>query len=271
MTSRLLQHTHVTNGTHTTGIEQAPDLVEDGGHAELRNVRLTNPLESGAASDSDLLYPAALYVLDVLGIGWIVCDAESRVLGVNQTAEAILTNRDGLEVDGQGRLRSACGDNAALSDAIARASEPRRFWTSGVEDVILSIIRGSGKRPLALVVHQVQETLQNGLARPMALLLTLDSSVRPVTSVDLSELFPFTALESNLALLLMEGRRLEDCCAELRIDLRIGEAHLKQLFKKTDTHVRTELVLALFKFIAIARLGAHSFEASASLDATAVH
>jgi hypothetical protein len=96
-------------------------------------------------------------------------------VGVNEAAETILRNQEGLELDGHGGLRSTSGANALLAEAM-REQQGRGDWSSVVEDVTLSITRRAGNRPPTVVVRRVQKTSPNGSGRPMVLLLTLDSS-----------------------------------------------------------------------------------------------
>src|SRR6266576_5115886 len=60
------------------------------------NGQATDVLETSIDQRSVSLLWASLQALDYLGIGWIVCDASSRVRGANHTADRILRNRDGL-------------------------------------------------------------------------------------------------------------------------------------------------------------------------------
>jgi DNA-binding CsgD family transcriptional regulator len=216
----------------------------------------TTVLDTGTAPGSELLLWAVLHAFDVLGIGWIVCDASSCLLGANRTAENILRNRDGLKLDRNGVLSVACGQNVSLPRAVRQAVDPPRFTNSGNQDFTLAVNRQFGKRPLTVFVRRVHRTSQDGSRRPMALVLTLDSSVcSSTTTVDLYELYRFTPRESQLALLLMEGRTLKDCCCELAIDLSTGKTHLKRILKKARVRRQSELVLVLYKSVGLARLG----------------
>jgi DNA-binding CsgD family transcriptional regulator len=229
-------------------------------------------LEAWSAPGSNLLFGAVLHAFDVLGIGWIVCDASSHVLGVNRTAENIMRNRDGLELDCNGVLRTACGENDSFDRAIKWAAESTRFRKSGNQDVTLAVTRQSDKAPLTVYVRRVQGTSQDGSRRPMALVLTLDSSAcSNTTADDLYRLYRLTSTESRLARLLMEGKALEDCCCELGIDLSTGKNHLKQIFKKTRTRRQSELVMLLFKSIGLARLGVKTPETNTSPLRITVH
>ena len=238
----------------------APGVAEYGkGAAYLNSIYTNKTLETTTAPGSDQLLWAVLHAFDVLGIGWIVCDSNSVVLGVNQTAEVVLRNRDGLELDGEGRLRSVFTESASLGNAVTRVLGTGNSCQSEAKDITLSIARG-GKCPLTILVHSVMRTMQNGSERPLALLLTLDSSVYTVSPVELQNLFRLTPQESRFAVLIMEGRTLEGCCSELEIDIPTGRFHLRELYRKTRSHHQGDLVLALFRQIAIVHLPTIAYE-----------
>jgi DNA-binding CsgD family transcriptional regulator len=262
-----------TRASRATQIGEGPDHPGHLVRMELRSNGQAAPApETGSAPGSDLLLCAVLHAFDVLGIGWIVCDASSHVLGVNWTAENIMKNRDGLELDCNGVLRTACEENVSLAEAVKRAAEPTRFKNSGKQDVTLAVSRRPEKPPLTVFVRRVQGTSQDGSGRPMALVLTLDSLVcSNTTADDLYRLYGLTSTESRLARLLMEGRTLKDCCCELGIDLSTGQTHLKHIFKKTRTRRQSELVMLLFKSIGLARLGVETSETNTSPVGITVH
>jgi DNA-binding NarL/FixJ family response regulator len=219
----------------------------------LSNQQAAGFFENDMAPGSNLLYSAVLCALDVLGIGWIACDPSSHVRGINRTAENILKDRDGLELDCDGLLRSTCDENISLAQAVKQAFEPTRFINLKEQDVTLGIRRPSGKPPLTLIIRRVQGTQDE----PIALLLTLDTSIcSTATAVELYLLYRFSSEESRLALLLLEGRTLEDCCHEVGIDLSTGKTHLRSVFEKTGVHSQSEFVMALYKNIVLTRLQA---------------
>jgi DNA-binding CsgD family transcriptional regulator len=267
---------------HTKEAARAPRVAEIGNGPDqprdlvrmdlLSNGQAASALETGSTPGSDLLFCAVLHAFDVLGIGWIVCDSSSHVLGVNQTAENIMRTRDGLELDCNGVLGAAYEESVPLAQAVKRATEPTRFRNSGKQNVTLAVSRQSDKPPLTVFVRSVQGTSQDGSGRPMALVLTLDSSVcSTTTAVDLYQLYRFSPRESQLARLLMEGRTLKDCCCELGIDLSTGKTHLKHIFKKTRVRRQSELVMLLFKSIGLARLGVETSETNSSPHGITVH
>ncbi len=232
----------------------------------------TNVPETGITQESDLLLRVVLHAFDVLGMGWIACDASSHVLALNRTAESIVRNRDGLELDRNDVLRAAFEEKFSLAHAVRRAAESLRLKSSGEQDATFRVRRPSGEPPLTVLVCRIQGSSLDGSGPPVALVLTLDSSVRSkITDVDLYELYRLTSRESSLARLLMEGRTLKDCCCELDIDLSTGKTHLKNIFKKTRVRRQSDLIMLLYKGIGFARIYVETSKTNTSLHGTAVH
>jgi DNA-binding CsgD family transcriptional regulator len=209
------------------------------------------------ATDQELtdLWWASMEALEVLGIGWLVCDSGGRLLGTNQVARRVLQAGDGL------KLKSECVSCAipACAELLAEALRRAAGATASVEksDGFAVIVRRvSGKRALTLSVHPVgaMSTAENG-ALSAAIVLILDPSLRAQpTESDLRQLYGFTTREARLATLLMDGSTLSESCCELGISRSTGRTHLERLFKKTGVRRQCHLVSILLKTIGLIRL-----------------
>ena len=84
------------------------------------------------------------------------------------------------------------------------------------------------------------------------LVMILDAAL-PVetTEAELRQLYGFTATETQVANLLMEGLGLEDCCAQLGIRRTTVRMHLRNIFAKTGVRRQGELVSLLLKSIGL--------------------
>jgi DNA-binding NarL/FixJ family response regulator len=212
----------------------------------------TNAPQKDCGADTVRVVSAALEAFDFLGIGWVVCNVSGRILGTNRTAENILRNRDGLEVNSDGVLCTTQGENGSVQQAVRLAAEGERLRNSGSQEIAMVVRRASGKGPLTLLVRSIKRIP----TRPAALMLILDSSLPFRTrAADLSQLYGLTPAETQLAVLLMEGCALKDCCCTLGISLATGRTHLKRIFRKTSVHCQNQLVSVLIKTIGLARLG----------------
>jgi DNA-binding CsgD family transcriptional regulator len=202
--------------------------------------------------------------LALLNIGLIICSARGHVLACNVLAQALLTARQGLEQSVDDTL--VCTEPAAtpVAEIIQRVSTRNSPGTSS-DTAILAVQRPAPDRPLTIPVQTCSQPLRElGCA---ALVIIFDSAmqVKAIDS-DLRRLYGLTSTEAHLASLLMEGASLEDCCKEMKIRRSTGWTHLRRLFKKTEAHRQSELVVLLLKGIGLARLGRSGIEEEVRSD-----
>ena len=202
------------------------------------------------------LWWAGVPALALLGIGWLVCDAAGRLLGANGIASKILKSRDGLWLNSKGMACATRAHPDMLAEVVQRAATASA--TSKPEDrgAVFILRRARGKRPFTLLVRSVGAICwTDPCSETAVLVLILDPSL-PVqaTESDLHELYGFTARETRLATLLMDGRTLDASCGELGISRSTACTHLRHLFKKTRVHRQSELVSVLLKTIGMVRL-----------------
>lgn len=201
---------------------------------------------------SDLL-TAGFGALDLLNIGVVVCGSSGALLVANDTAQEILSARDGLELDAQGVLCATCQSGASLAGVIEQVARTARRGVENNVDSAFAVQRPSRKRALTLFVRAL-----NGKSEPPAdhepavLVMILDAAI-PVeaTEIELRQLYGFTSTEAHLANLLMEGMALEDCGDELGIRRTTVRMHLRNIFAKTGARRQGELVSLLLKSIGL--------------------
>jgi DNA-binding CsgD family transcriptional regulator len=199
-------------------------------------------------SDSRLAASAGLEALDYLGIGWIVCTVSGLILVSNRTADNIVTGRDGLELNSHGALSTTEGGNEAFGQILRRAAEGALQNNCASRSATVLVRRASGKPPLTLFVSSTSQ-----ISVPLALVMILDPSLPfRTTEADLSQLYGLTTTESRLALLLMEGCALEDCCFRLGIRSSTGRAYVSRIFRKTSVRSQNQLVSVLIRSIGLA-------------------
>lgn len=202
---------------------------------------------------NDLLV-ASFEALDLLNIGLVVCDADSRVLIANNTAHHILNRRDGLEIDIDGSLRCTSEVSPALGELIAKVAGADKSAREIAPEAAVSVPRGSERRALTLLVRPV---VGNSNALPQsqqaAALVMIVDAARPVqtTAGELRQLYGLTSTEARLANLLMEGKDLDECCDALKIRRSTVRMHRRNLFSKTGVRRQTELVALLMKSIGL--------------------
>ncbi len=207
--------------------------------------------------DLPRLWRAGMETLEVLGIGWLLCDAGGRPLGANQIADRIVRARDGLRLNSGSVHCVTRRCSAQLAEAVRRASKASVTQEQEDHGAALLVRRATGKRAFTLLVRPVRAmTTTEDCAQVGALVLILDSSLSVRASeAELGQLFGFTSAEAHLANRLMDGLSLEDCCDRLGISRSTACKHLRHIFKKTRVHRQSELVSVLLKTIGLVRLG----------------
>jgi DNA-binding CsgD family transcriptional regulator len=236
-----------------------PDLKK-GKDALLLMERQSNPeiidrLDSGTTIDApDLLL--TLEILDLLSIGFVVCNVSGQMLTANRTAKERIQRRDGLQVNSKGELcaRRRCAQSGRVRLEATRITTSNEFRSG---DSVFAVPRGSGKRALTVLVRSYRSKSKLPPSElPAALVLIFDSSLSArTTELELKHLYGLTATEARIANMLTDGKALADCCRELGISRATVCTHLRRLFKKTRVRRQSELVSLLLRSIGFARLG----------------
>jgi DNA-binding CsgD family transcriptional regulator len=194
------------------------------------------------------LLMASFEALELLNLGVAIISGSGQLLLANQVAERILHRRDGLEVTPLGALGTVRRSTPGLRDLIEQVLETPASG-AGTPVAVLPVQRSSGKRPLTVVIRPAKGTARASGQGNAALLVFILDPETPLEGAgsELRELYGLTAAETRLAILLMEGLSLEECCAELGVRRSTVCTHLQRLFKKTGVQNQTQLVALLFK------------------------
>ncbi len=111
-------------------------------------------------------------------------------------------------------------------------------------DEIVSFPRQSGGRPYLVLVPGQRFSPDE---KPEAVvLLLIDTEQRTKVSGDtLVRLYNLTPSETRVALMLIDGKRLDQIAEESEIAQTTVVFHLKNLFRKTDTNRQADLIRVL--------------------------
>lgn len=216
-----------------------------------------SPDYDAVAASAQEFEAAAFQVLDLLGIGLVVTNACGQLLVANQTAEKLLNARDGIELDSEGVLGAVHDCSPSLRELLQRAAAGPERGEPESNNSALALRRQPGKRALTLLVRSAHGTLAEPYppapsARPAAFVMIMDADT-PANTVEkeLRDLYGLTQTETRLAMALMEGDCLEDCCIQLGMRRSTGRMHLRNLFVKTGVHRQSELVSLLLRSIGL--------------------
>ncbi len=194
-------------------------------------------LKSSRGRTVDALYKAT-FAFDRFLVGVVIVDEKGSVKVMNKEAERIFAENDGIAVS-QGILKgSAPKQNAKLYESIRRAFEEEAL------DEIVSFPRNSGGRPYLVLIPGQRFSVEE---RPEAVvLLVIDTEQRAKVSGDtLVRLYNLTPSETRVALMLIDGKRLDQIAEELDVAQTTVVFHLKNLFRKTDTNRQADLIRVL--------------------------
>jgi len=195
--------------------------------------------------------------LNDLAVGVCLLDGRGRVTFVNDLARAMLSEESGLVLTNGGQLRATSSrEGRSFARIVAGACAtgarpaPHRF-------VGLSVGRGSGRRPLAVVAASLR--LRRPVLRrdaPVAVVFISDSERDVTTEPLLREIYGLTPAEARVAKLLVAGLRIEDVGTRLRITTATVRTHVRRLFDKIDVRSRADLVRVIARGPAVLVLAA---------------
>jgi DNA-binding CsgD family transcriptional regulator len=172
-----------------------------------------------------------------------------------------------LELSADGLLCATQEGEPAIAARVQEFADAVHGGRSPQSASTMALARGPGRRRLSVFLRSRQKDLRKSPGKGTVLVIVLDSEL-PVGAVvpELQELYGFTASEARLANLLMEGKALEACCAELGIRRSTACTHLSRLFKKTGVHRQSELVSLLLRSIGLAHLADKSAKIGSADD-----
>lgn len=194
-------------------------------------------LSSARGRTVEALYKAT-FAFDRFLVGVAVVDEAGTVRLMNKEAERILGQDDGISVVSGILKGTAPKQNAKLHEGLKKAFEEELL------DEIVSFPRQSGGRPYLVLIPGQRFSADE---KPEAVvLLLIDTEQRAKVSGDtLVRLYNLTPSETRVALMLIDGKRLDQIAEESDIAQTTVVFHLKNLFRKTDTNRQADLIRVL--------------------------
>lgn len=205
-----------------------------------RALRMRQIVEATEMSES------AATALDSLGSGIVMIGAHGRLLRMNRAAETMLRRHDGLE-QRDGRLAATVIQEDALLQTLVRGAAHTTAGAGASSGGVVRISRPSGKPSFTVTITPVTPRAAGvGFRKARVVALVTDPAWTPVPgAVLLRALFGFTAAESEVARMLMQGLDRQEIADRLSVSLNTVRAHLRKLFDKTATSSQARLVRTL--------------------------
>ena len=192
----------------------------------------------------------ALAGIEGLQQGFLLVDAQARILFANHVARALLDVRDGLRLEAGALSASEADDGRTLRGLIASCAIEANVATGGE----LALRRVSGRLPLGVLVTPVrQEAAMAAIpwtaARPpAAIVLVSDPETEMRAHIEsLRERFGFTPAEAAFALEIIKGDGRQATADRLGITVGTARSHLSKIFDKTGVARQAELVRLLLQ------------------------
>jgi DNA-binding CsgD family transcriptional regulator len=184
-------------------------------------------------------------LLDWLEEGVVLTDGLGGALFANAVAQHLLADSDGLRLTHEGLAATTTSVNrrlrAALTSPAVGACERQRF----------SIARTAGRTALLVTQMPVWQTdfALRGADKPRVAVFIqeLDAPI-VIDRQAAAESFGLTHREADIAALPATGRELREIAARRSLGQATVRSYLVQIFKKTDTHSQSRLVLLMKGF-----------------------
>ncbi len=179
--------------------------------------------------------------IDVLNLGIVFVDGDSRILYANRAAKHLLRDRKGLTVyNGLLRAETPKGTQAlARQLRVALSAGP----CGGLAEAGAVALPTSSGRSLTVLVFPCRNDLTLGSEDPTAILFISDPAAQPeIDEHYIARLYDLTPAEARLLRALLDGKRLSDYAREAGIALFTVKGYLKQIFSKTGASRQADLV-----------------------------
>lgn len=242
------------NSSAWLGIAASRDSEPFGTPDRLRLIRRLVPhLQQAIRTEAKLVHLkqgecALSTALEQVERGIVIIGLDGRIMRLNSRAETILASGDGLHLGQHGSIgASLARTDRKLRDLmyLATDSHDNRVPRGGT----LSCPRLSGRCDYAVHVVPLAAdiagigTVGLGEARAAALIVIDDPDRETdLDTTALRELYALTGTESEVALRLAQGDRMELIAENFSVSITTVRTHLQHIFDKTGTHRQAELV-----------------------------
>ncbi|MGJ8669210.1 MAG: helix-turn-helix transcriptional regulator [Oceanococcus sp.] len=185
-------------------------------------------------------------------LGMVHFSHEGTIIHLNDEAQRILAERDGVSRSGKGIAASSRSENSELQNLITDAiSNSTAEAGPGLAEA-MSVTRPSGRAQIGIVIRAIPYAqYSESKQRPAAAVYLRDpdsSPAQPSQEV-VRRVFGLTRMEANLAILLAEGNTLDEAAEKLNVRRNTARTHLRSIFGKTGVTRQTMLVRMLLNSV----------------------
>jgi DNA-binding CsgD family transcriptional regulator len=190
-------------------------------------------------------YASLLRVLDCLDSGVILANACGVPIYANPQAMRLAAEADGLALNGA-LVGATAESTRRLRAAIAQIASD-----AATEPLRLALERPSHRPPLQLTllpIWRLGAVVPGAGNAAVAIFVTAPEATPLINRDMIADAFLLTRRESEVAVLLAEGRNLESIAEVLGIEGTAVRQYLKRVFGKTGVHSQAALVALIRGF-----------------------
>ena len=182
--------------------------------------------------------PHALTAINMLNLGILVIDRDSRITFANCAAEDLLQCHKWASVHIQSPV-DAHQNAGALDWRLRQAiSSPDDAGDRPI------LFRAASGNPLIVLMFPCRSDAADSAGGSNTVLFISDPNAEPDVDVrSIARLYGLTRAEMRLLEALLKGHRIGDYAKQTNITQNTVKGHLKQLFSKTQTSRQSELML----------------------------
>lgn len=181
--------------------------------------------------------------LDTMSAAMIMVDGTGKVAHANAAGQAMIAERDMLDVMSGRLVVTSKAVNRALFDALEAATQGDD--AIGTRGVALSMTSRSGSHFVAHVLPLTSGTRKRAgreYSASSAIFVRKAELEPPSAPRMIAELYGLTPSELRVLLAVFDTGSIEDIAAALGISVPTVKTHLRRLFDKTGTRRQTDLV-----------------------------
>lgn len=201
----------------------------------------------------DLVEQGTVSALNLLSIGVVMIDNHGEVLSLNHAARDVIDRDDGLRLCDGGLKIADSGEFVRYAPA-----EPEHAGESTGSPVgILSAARKVGKRPYTILVYPMEGVgnISEELGTTALAFIADPDRTPPArgSAALLRRMYGFTPAEARVAMLVAQGKRIQNIAADLEISVHTARTHLKRIFEKAGVVRQAELVHVIYGCLGLIR------------------
>lgn len=197
-----------------------------------------DPISEGLPPATHALEAGLRDAMNWLANGVVISDASGAPAFLNTAAREVLSEGDGLHLDGGRLSATSLSETKTLRRLIAAAAAGEAVHPGQG----LQVVRPAPRRPLALLVAPAAGRRHLSDRHGCAILTIADPDrAGTPSSIVLQQLHGLTPMEAEVAIEVADGKGLQAVVERLGVSKATVRTHLQHVFEKTGTKRQAQL------------------------------